>query len=104
MPKVKIPRKSTTIDMTPMVDMAFLLVTFFMLTTQMRPEEPVTIKKPSSIADFRIPVQNIMTITVSSDKRVFFDLSGKYFRQTLLQKMADQYNVTFTPDETATFS
>ncbi|MBA3647169.1 MAG: biopolymer transporter ExbD [Chitinophagales bacterium] len=104
MPKVKVPRKSTTIDMTPMVDMAFLLVTFFMLTTQMRPEEPVTIKKPSSISTIIIPSKDIMTITVSSEGKAFFDLSGKYFRQTLIQKMAEEYNTSFTQDEINTFA
>ena len=33
MPKVKIPRKSTAVDMTAMCDVAFLLLTFFMLTS-----------------------------------------------------------------------
>src|SRR4030095_5163810 len=104
MPKVKIPRKSTLVDMTPMVDMAFLLVTFFMLTTQMRPDEPVTIAKPSSISDFRIPSTNIMTITVSKDSRVFFDLVGKSFRAELLTKMGEQYGITFSQDEINTFA
>ena len=54
MPKVKIPRKSTFIDMTPMVDMAFLLVTFFMLTTQFKPDEPVKVSQPSSISTFKV--------------------------------------------------
>ncbi|RPI68323.1 MAG: biopolymer transporter ExbD, partial [Ignavibacteriales bacterium] len=41
MPKVKVPRKSTLIDMTAMCDVAFLLLTFFMLTTQFKSDESV---------------------------------------------------------------
>lgn len=104
MPKLKVPRKSTLVDMTPMVDMGFLLVTFFMLTTQMRPDEPVEIKKPSSIATILIPSKDIMTITVSDSGKVFFDIQGKYVRQSLIKKMGDQFHVDFTPDEINTYA
>ena len=43
MPKIKQARVAIRIDMTPMVDVAFLLLTFFMLTTQFRPPEDMTI-------------------------------------------------------------
>lgn len=99
MPKVKVPRKSVSIDMTPMVDMAFLLVTFFMLTTQFHAAEPVSIAKPASISKTKLPDLNVMTITVSSDGRVFFDFAGKYFRKYLIQNMAQQYGINLTADE-----
>ncbi len=43
MPKFKPHRQGVRIDMTPLVDVAFLLLTFFMLTTQFKPQEEVTI-------------------------------------------------------------
>ncbi len=46
MPKVKMPRKSTLIDMTAMCDVAFLLLTFFMLATKFKPDEPVAVVTP----------------------------------------------------------
>jgi len=99
MPKVKVPRKSVSIDMTPMVDMAFLLVTFFMLTTQFHATEPVSIAKPASISKTKLPDLNVMTIVVSNDGRVFFDLTGKYFRESLIQNMAQQYGIPLSADE-----
>ena len=71
MPKIKKARVSVKIDMTPMVDVAFLLLTFFMLTTQFRPPEEVEIVLPSSHSAFKLPESNVMLVTISKDNRVF---------------------------------
>jgi biopolymer transport protein ExbD len=65
MPKFKKARIGVKIDMTPMVDVAFLLLTFFMLTTQFRPPEEVEIVLPSSHSPIKIPESDVAVITVS---------------------------------------
>lgn len=104
MPKVKVPRKSTSVDMTAMTDVAFLLLTFFMLATQFKPEEPVTINAPSSVAEVPLPDKDMMTITISSDSRVFFELQGQHYKEELIKKIADIHKITFTPDQIKSFS
>jgi biopolymer transport protein ExbD len=97
-------RASPTIDMTPMVDLAFLLVTFFMLTTKFAPDEPIKVETPTSISTIRIPDTNILTISVAKDGRVFFNMDGKYNRAELLSKMGEIYHVSFTDAERGSFS
>jgi biopolymer transport protein ExbD len=104
MGKIKVHRTTPSLDMTPMVDLAFLLVTFFMLTTKFAPEEPVAVDTPSSTSEIRLPEVDILTITISKDGAVFFNLDGKYTKQTLIQKMGEKYGVPFSPDQIARFS
>jgi len=104
MPKVKVPRKSTSVDMTAMTDVAFLLLTFFMLATQFKPDEPVTVNAPSSAAEVPLPDTDIMTITISNDGRVFFTMEGQQYKEKLIQKMGEKYQITFTPEEIKSFS
>lgn len=95
MPKVKLPRNSPSIDMTPMVDLAFLLVTFFMLTTKFRPEEPVKVVIPFSVTTTKIP-ENVTTLSIDSAGRVFFDMDGKDVRPKVLQAVMGKYKQAIT--------
>ena len=104
MGKIKIHRASPSLDMTPMVDLAFLLVNFFMLTATATPDEPVTVATPSSTSIIKIPETNIMLITVSKDGKVFFSMDGKYHRQELLRKVGERYGVAFSEQETSRFA
>ena len=62
-------RRPVRIDMTPMVDVAFLLLIFFMSTTQFRPPEPVSVQLPLSTSEVHVPETDtiILTVTESGD-------------------------------------
>ena len=89
MPKVKLPRKSTSIDMTAMCDVSFLLLTFFMLTSKFRPAEAVPIDIPNSRS--QIKLEGVMTISVSKEGTAFFSLSKREDREELLNRMLEQH-------------
>jgi len=86
MPKFKPHRQGVRIDMTPLVDVAFLLLTFFMLTTQFKPQEEVTIVLPSSHSDFKLPESDVMTINIAEDGRIFLGLDSQILRGRLFGK------------------
>ncbi|MBC6991390.1 MULTISPECIES: ExbD/TolR family protein [Hymenobacter] len=104
MPKVKPHRTSPSLDMTPMVDLAFLLVTFFMLTTKFSPEEAVVVDTPSSTSELRLPESNVITISVDKDKRVFFGFDSDKAKPKLLDYVAAKRGVSFTPQQRAEFA
>jgi biopolymer transport protein ExbD len=103
MPKIKMPKGTPSIDMTPMVDLAFLLVTFFMLTASFRNAEPVTVETPSSISDKIIP-ENILMVTLDKDGRVFFNLSDAEARKEMLNNMLQKYKIGLSPEKIEEFS
>ncbi|MDR3610220.1 MAG: biopolymer transporter ExbD [Ignavibacteriaceae bacterium] len=104
MPKIKVPRKSTNIDMTAMCDVSFLLLTFFMLTTKFKADEPVIVQTPKSISEIKLPDNDIMSITVTKEGKVFYGVDGKFNREKLLQKISSKYNISFTEEEQYAFS
>lgn len=83
MPKIKKGRVGIKLDMTPMVDVAFLLLTFFMLTTQFKPQEDVTVELPSSHSAFKLPESDVMMITISKEGNIYLGLDAQSLRMKL---------------------
>jgi biopolymer transport protein ExbD len=90
--------------MTPMVDLGFLLVTFFMMTTQFTPTDIVQIAIPSSTADIKLPESNTATILISKDGRVFFRMDGVKNLKSLGARLNAKYNLGLTDDDITEFS
>lgn len=97
------PKKSTNVDMTAMCDVAFLLLTFFMLATQFKPDEPVTVTTPNSISEIPLPDENIMMITVDPEGRIFFSIDNQNVRQELITKLDEQKGLNLTEAEKNNF-
>lgn len=93
MPKVKIARKSTLVDMTPMCDVAFLLLTFFMLTTKFKPQEPIEVVTPAAVSTELLPEAHVAMVTISKDGRVFFGIDNQNERLKLIQSFNDSYSL-----------
>lgn len=104
MPKVKVARKSTWVDMTAMCDVAFLLLTFFILTSNFIQKELVTVVTPTSISEIKVPETNVMNILIGTDGKVVMGIDNQKKREELLDKIADAYSLTFTKKQKEEFS
>lgn len=104
MPKVKIKRASSAVDMTAMCDVAFLLLTFFILTAQFRAQDAATIETPSSISGIKVPDKDIMVIALDRDGKVYFGIDNQQHRIAMLDNMAQAKGITFSPKEQKEFA
>ena len=102
MGKIKVAKSAPSIDMTPMVDLAFLLVTFFMLTASFRMAEPVVVDPPASHSDKTLP-ENTILVTVDKYGRAFFGIGNAEAKINALAKISEKYKVNFTPDQIKKF-
>jgi biopolymer transport protein ExbD len=100
---VKMSKKAASIDMTAMCDVAFLLLTFFILTATAKIPEPLPVDTPASTVQTKLPDTDLATITVGKGK-VFFDLKGREVRKRTLELMGQKYGVAFTEEESAKFA
>lgn len=74
MPSVNLPKKSTTTDMTPFVDVAFLILTFFIMATKFKPPEPVEITTPNSVSSQNLPETDAVMITIDKEDKVYYTI------------------------------
>jgi hypothetical protein len=105
MARIKPKRHGVVTDMTAMCDVAFLLLTFFILTTEFKQPDVENIVTPSSISKSKLTEgDNTMTISVTKDGRYYFSpTNNPSQRVELLEKMGEKYNITFTEQEKTAF-
>ena len=103
MANLKMSKKAASIDMTAMCDVAFLLLTFFILTATAKQPEPMSVDTPASTVQTKLPETDLATLTVGRGK-VFFDLKGREVRKRALELMGQKYQVTFSDQEAEKFA
>lgn len=103
MPKAKVQRKSTAIDMTAMCDVSFLLLTYFILTATAKQPDPLNVSIPTSTYKIKVPEKDIAVLSIGHGK-VFFEAAGHDIKIATLEKIGEQYKINFTPEEKKRFS
>lgn len=105
MPKVKVPRKATNIDMTAMCDVAFLLLSFFILATQFKPEEALQVSTPKSVSTKALEGKDIVLITMDKEGKVYFSVDdrNKEQKEAIIDEVNTQKSLNLTDAEKAAF-
>src|SRR5262245_11255446 len=103
MPKVKVPRKATNIDMTAMCDVAFLLLSFFILATQFKPEEALQVSTPKSVSTKALEGKDIVLITMDKEGKVYFSVDdrNKDQKEAIIDEVNTQKSLNLTDAEKA---
>lgn len=83
MGRPKIARKSTVIDMTAMCDVAFLLLSFFILTTKFKPSEAITVETPNSVSSKKAPEKDVVLVTIDKAGKVFISIDDADKKEAL---------------------
>lgn len=99
MAKAKVKRAGTSIDMTAMCDVSFLLLTFFVLTATVRQPETLQVDTPASTVKEKLVGDNIGMITVGEGGKIFFGLKTPAVRRETLKNMSAKYKVNFSEEE-----
>lgn len=106
MPKLKMPRKSTFVDMTAMTDVAFLLLAFFILTTKFKAPEIIEVETPSSVSTQAAEAKNVVLITLDSDAKVYFSVSeeNKSEKLSIINYVNEQKQLNLSDQQKAVFA
>lgn len=97
-------KKATAIDMTAMCDVAFLLLTFFILTATAKQPEVLPVETPSSTVQVKLPETDLAIITIGDSGKVFFGIKEPEVRKATLDYISEHYNIQFSEDEKTKFS
>ena len=103
MSRPKIARKGTPIDMTAMCDVAFLLLSFFILTAKFKPSDAVPVTTPNSVSYKIAPEKDVVLITINNKGKVFFstgdNAEDKSRKRTIISSLNSSKNLGLTDNE-----
>jgi biopolymer transport protein ExbD len=103
MAKIKLSKKSSRVDMTAMCDMAFLLLSFFIMTATAKVPEALPVETPASTVQTKLPESNLATLTIGKEK-VFFGVTGREVRVQTLKRMGEKYKIQFSDADQKKFA
>ena len=103
MARPKIPRKSTSVDMTAMCDVAFLLLSFFILTTKFKAPENVSVVTPSSVSSKIAPEKDVTLVSFTKEGKVFISLDNEDVKADLANQINAGRGVGMTAADITAF-
>jgi len=103
MARPKIARKSTSVDMTAMCDVAFLLLSFFILTTKFKPAEAITVETPSSVSSKVAPEKDVTLISITKDGKVYVSLDNSEVKGEVANQLNSNNGANLSPSDIAAF-
>ena len=104
MGRFKVKKQDTFIDMTPMSDVMVLLLTFFMLTATFVKEEPIKVNTPGSVSEVKIPENNLLTIFIEKNGKVFMTMDSPASLRKLANAMNEKGSLNLNAQQVETFA
>jgi biopolymer transport protein ExbD len=106
MPRIKVPRKSTAVDMTAMCDVAFLLLSFFILTTKFKPPDDLAVVTPKSVSTKPVVAKNVVQIVMDKDGKAYFSVGDESVdaKQEIIDAVDQMKSLGLTDKEKANFT
>lgn len=101
---VKPKRHGPAMDMTAMCDVAFLLLTFFIMTTQFKSQETVKIVTPTSVSKFIAEEKNIGTISIDGTGKYYFGITDSKERTSFINALNTKFNMGLTTKDQNEYS
>lgn len=103
MGRAKIKRGSTNVDMTAMCDVAFLLLSFFILTTKFKPAEAINVTPPSSVASKIAPEKDAFLVSINKEGKVFISMSDAAMKEDVINELSALRQLNYSPQDVEKF-
>lgn len=102
MARAKIKRGNTNVDMTAMCDVAFLLLTFFILVGQFKPSEAIAVTPPASVSNKHAPQKDFFMVTIDKENKVFVNMDDD-MKADVLEQIGKNRNISFSDADVQAF-